>query len=69
MAEATLSSKYQLVIPKEVREQTGLKCGEKVTVIVKDGIINLVPHHLLKSMRGFLKGMKIDNFRDEEDRG
>lgn len=55
IAEATLSSKYQLVIPKEIREETRLKSGEKMISITKDGIINLVPSHLLKKMRGFFK--------------
>jgi AbrB family looped-hinge helix DNA binding protein len=68
MAEATLSSKYQLVIPKEVRKETGLKSGEKIIILVKDGIINLIPSHLLSKMRGFLKGMDTKNIREEEER-
>ncbi|MBU0573356.1 MAG: AbrB/MazE/SpoVT family DNA-binding domain-containing protein [Candidatus Margulisiibacteriota bacterium] len=68
MAEAILSSKYQLVIPKEVREEAGLKKGEKIIILLKDGIINLVPCHQLKKMRGYLKGMDISNIRDEEER-
>ena len=68
MAEATLSSKYQLVIPKEVREECGVKSGEKMIILVKDGIINIIPQHMLKKMRGFIKGMKISPYRDEEDR-
>ncbi len=68
MAEATLSSKYQLVIPKEIREETGLKSGEKIIILAKDGIINLVPQHVLKKMRGFLKGMKIKPYREDKDR-
>jgi AbrB family looped-hinge helix DNA binding protein len=68
MTETTLSSKYQLVIPKEVREETGLKSGEKIIILVKDGIINLVPKHLLSKMRGYLKGMDISAIRDESER-
>lgn len=68
MAEVTLSSKYQLVIPKEIREESGLKKGEKIIILVKDGIINLVPSHLLSKMRGYLKGMSTSGVRDEEDR-
>jgi AbrB family looped-hinge helix DNA binding protein len=68
MAEATLSSKYQLVIPKEIREETGVKSGEKMLVIVKDGIINLIPQHLLKNLRGFVKGIDIKHYREEQDR-
>ena len=68
MTETILSSKYQLVIPKEIREESGLKKGEKIFFLVKDGIINLIPSHLLIKMRGYLKGMKISKLRDEEDR-
>lgn len=68
MKNITLSSKYQLVIPKEIREETGLKSGEKIIILVKDGIINLIPQHMLNKMRGFIKGMKIDFYREEKDR-
>jgi AbrB family looped-hinge helix DNA binding protein len=68
MAEATLSSKYQLVIPKEIREETGLKSGEKIIILAKDGIINLIPQHIIRKMRGFLKGMKTGSYREEKDR-
>lgn len=68
MAEATLSSKYQLVIPKEVREETGIRSGERIIILAKDGIISLIPRHALKKMRGFLKGMKTRPYREEKDR-
>jgi AbrB family looped-hinge helix DNA binding protein len=68
MAEATLSSKYQLVIPKEVREETGLKSGEKIIILAKDGVINLIPQHVLKRMKGFVKGINIKGHREEKDR-
>jgi AbrB family looped-hinge helix DNA binding protein len=68
MVEATLTSKYQLVIPKEIRQETGLKSGEKIIILVKDGIINLIPSHLLNKMRGYLKGMDISAVREENSR-
>jgi AbrB family looped-hinge helix DNA binding protein len=68
MTEASLSSKYQLVIPKEVRKETGLKSGEKLIFLVKDGIINLIPQKLLKKMRGFIKGVKVADYREDQDR-
>lgn len=68
MADVILSSKYQLVIPKEIREETGLKSGEKIIILVKDGIINLIPHHVLRKMRGFLKGMNTNSYREGKDR-
>ena len=68
MAEAKLSSKYQLVIPKEIREETGIKSGENILILAKDGIINLIPRHMLKKMRGFIKGIDIRSYREEKDR-
>jgi len=68
MTEATLSSKFQLVIPKEIREEAGLVKGEKIFMIAKEGMINLIPSHRLKDMKGYLKGLKTTNIRDEADR-
>jgi AbrB family looped-hinge helix DNA binding protein len=68
MAEATLSSKYQLVIPKEVREEAGLKSGERLIILAKDGIINIIPKHLLKRMKGFVEGINIKGYREDKDR-
>ncbi|MBN1655667.1 MAG: AbrB/MazE/SpoVT family DNA-binding domain-containing protein [Deltaproteobacteria bacterium] len=68
MAEVTVSSKFQLVIPREVREETGIKVGEKMVVIVKDGIINLIPQRRLADLRGFVKGMSRGGLREDEDR-
>ena len=45
MTETTLSSTNQLVIPKEIGEEAGLKSGRKVVFLVKDGIIKLIPKH------------------------
>jgi AbrB family looped-hinge helix DNA binding protein len=68
MEKTILSPKYQLVIPKEIREETGLKSGEKIIILAKDGIINLIPQHMLKKMRGFIKGVKVKPYREEKDR-
>jgi AbrB family looped-hinge helix DNA binding protein len=67
MAQTKLSSKYQLVIPKEIRKEIGLKVGEKLTILAKDGIISLIPSQTIKSMRGYVKGIKWGDYRDEED--
>ena len=68
MQTATLSSKYQLAIPKAIRETLNLKAGQKFTVIAKGNVIELVPVRSLKAMRGFLKGANTDNYRDRRDR-
>ena len=68
MNEVKVSSKFQFVIPREIRAETGIKIGERMVVLAKDGIISLIPRHVLKKMRGVLKGMKIEPYREAEDR-
>lgn len=68
MAQAVVSSKYQVVIPKEVRREVRLKTGQVVQVIAKNGVITLVPDQPLTSLRGHLKGMKTDRIREKKDR-
>lgn len=68
MTEVTVSSKYQVVIPQDVREKMNLKPGQKVIVIEKDGVVHLIPEKPLKELRGFVKGVTTDNLRHEEDR-
>jgi len=68
MGVVTVSSKYQVVIPQDVREKMNLKPGQKVTVIEKDGVVHLIPQKPIKELRGFVKGVTTDKLRDEEDR-
>jgi AbrB family looped-hinge helix DNA binding protein len=53
----TISPKYQVVIPKDIREKLGLSPGQKVQAIVYDDRIELIPVRPIKKMRGFLKGI------------
>jgi AbrB family looped-hinge helix DNA binding protein len=68
MATTTISSKYQVVIPKDVREKLHLKSGQKMTVVVKGGLLYLIPEKPLEALRGFLKGMNIKDLREDEER-
>jgi len=68
LVTVTVSSKYQIVIPQEVREKIELKPGQKIVVVEKDGIIHLIPQKPIREMRGFIKGMDTRQLRDEEDR-
>ena len=67
MAAVTVSPKYQVVIPKDVRDGLALAPGDKVEVIQLEGRIELVPVRPIASLRGFLKGLK-NTFEREEDR-
>ncbi len=68
MARAVVSTKYQVVIPKEIRREVGLESGQVVQIVAKNGIITLVPDRPLTSLRGYLKGMKVDGMREKRDR-
>jgi len=68
MARAKISPKYQVVIPKEVREQMGLKPGQEMQVISKGGLVILVPERPISSMRGFARGIRTTGFREKKDR-
>lgn len=68
MGTVTLSSKFQVVIPRDVREKLNLTPGQKIVVIEKDGVLHLIPQKPMKKMRGFVKNINTQELRDEEDR-
>lgn len=68
MAQSVVSTKFQVVIPKDVRRELGLKSGQVVQIISKSGVITLVPDQPLGQMRGYLKGMKAARLREKKDR-
>jgi AbrB family looped-hinge helix DNA binding protein len=66
MARARLSAKYQVVIPREIRE--GLRPGQEIQVIRKRNIIMLVPDRPISAFRGILKGVPTTGIREKKDR-
>ncbi len=68
VAKVRVSSKFQIVIPREIREKLDLKPGEQIVMIEKAGVIHLIPQKPIRQMRGFVKGGDTQNIRDEEDR-
>lgn len=68
MDTVTLSPKFQVVIPKRVRERLALRAGEKIEVISFDDRIELVPVRPMCKMRGFLHGFDPTFARELEDR-
>ena len=64
MTTLTISPKFQIVIPKEIRAMLGLKAGQKVQAIAFADRIELIPVRKIRQMRGFLKG--IDTTVDRE---
>jgi len=69
MTTSTLSPKYQVVIPKEIRKTLGLKPGQQLRFIEKDGHIEIRPILRPDQLIGFLKGAAHIAFeREKEDR-
>jgi len=68
LGTVVVSSKYQIVIPQDVRERIDLKPGQKIVIIEKDGVIHLIPQKPIREMRGFVKGIDTSQLRDEENR-
>jgi len=68
MRTATISSKYQVVIPREVREEFGLRPGQKVVFIRHKKSLRLVVVPPIEQALGFLKGIDTDVEREEQDR-
>jgi len=68
MTTVTISSKFQVVIPEDVRSRMKLQPGQKVVVVEKDGVVHLIPLIPIKNARGLAKGAKIGMIREEKDR-
>jgi AbrB family looped-hinge helix DNA binding protein len=66
MTEVTVSPKYQIVIPKEIRESMGIVSGQKVQIMSYQGRIEVIPLKSMKEMRGFLKGIDTSVVREED---
>jgi AbrB family looped-hinge helix DNA binding protein len=67
MTAVKVSPKFQVVIPKEVREQLGIVVGQELSVFVYDGRIELMPIEPIENLRGILKGIDV-TFEREPDR-
>lgn len=67
METVTISSKYQVVIPRTIRKHLKLHPGEKLQAISYDNRIEFIPLKPISQMRGFLKGMNPHFKRDEND--
>ena len=66
MTTVTVSPKYQIVIPKEIREANGIVSGQKVQMISYRSRIQLIPIEPMENLRGFLKGIDTTLERDKD---
>lgn len=66
MANVTVSPKFQVVIPKAIREALGIKVGARLHAIQLDDRIELVPVRPVREARGFLRGIDTTVTRDRD---
>lgn len=66
MDTVTISPKYQIVIPREIRERLGLAPGQKVRALAYENRIEFIPVQPLERMRGFLRGIDTTVRRERE---
>jgi AbrB family looped-hinge helix DNA binding protein len=66
MKTVIVSSKFQVVIPKEVRESIGLQVGARLEIITYGNRIELVPVLPMKKLKGMFKGINTDIQRDDD---
>jgi AbrB family looped-hinge helix DNA binding protein len=66
MTTVTVSSKFQVVIPKEVRDRIDLKVGARLEVITYGSRIELVPIQPMKSLKGIFPGISTEIQRESD---
>ena len=66
MEAVKISPKYQVVIPKRIRETLHLRPGQKLQVMEVGNGIELVPKRTIQEMEGFLQGIETDVSREDE---
>jgi len=66
MRAVTVSPKFQVVIPKEVRESMGIVSGQKIQMLTYRNRIELIPIKPMNKMKGFLKGIDTEVKREKD---
>ena len=66
MITVTVSSKYQVVIPREIREKLDIRAGQRIQLIHYQDRIEFIPEKNINEMKGFLKGLNTDVKREED---
>lgn len=68
MQTVTISPKYQIAIPKQIREKHHIKPGERLILMSIGDRIEMVPERKIEDLKGVLAGMDTDPGREKEDR-
>lgn len=67
MYTSTISTKYQVVIPSEVRKEFNIKPGQKITFIPYKKTLHLMIVPPIEKSFGILKGMQTSDYREDDD--
>lgn len=68
-AKVKVSPKFQVVIPKSLREELHIEPGQELLIYSLEGSLRLVPHRPVRELRGVAKGMRWkEEYRDHADR-
>jgi AbrB family looped-hinge helix DNA binding protein len=68
MQTVTISPKYQIVIPKQIREKHNIKPGERFILMSIGDRVEMIPEKKMEDLHGILTGMDADPEREKEDR-
>lgn len=66
MTTVSVSTKFQIVIPKEIREMINLNSGTRIEIVPYDNRIELIPIKPIKELKGSLKGMNTTVTREKD---
>jgi AbrB family looped-hinge helix DNA binding protein len=67
MTTVTVSPKFQVVIPRDVRKALGISPGQKIRVVALLDRLEFIPVKPAKALRGFIRGIDA-SVRREKDR-
>ncbi len=68
MSTVTVSQKFQIVIPRDIRRHLNIRPGEKIVVVEKGGTMHMIPVGKISDSRGIAKGVHANDLRDESER-
>jgi AbrB family looped-hinge helix DNA binding protein len=68
MTATTVSEKFEIIIPEEMRSELNIRAGQEVELVQSGNRIELVPVGDIHNARGFLKGISSTTIKREDDR-
>jgi AbrB family looped-hinge helix DNA binding protein len=66
METVKVSPKFQVVIPRKIRESLGIRPGQRIQVLIYEGRVEFIPLRRMKETRGFLRGIDTTVERDQD---